>query len=232
MREPRKFPAVLTGVMVFLIGESHSRYRSHTHRLPRLPSPLWRRWNARLCCIRFRDQDSRDHEPSTGQTICSGSAVPLFTRDSFICASTTLPGPSDHGEPAVQAEKWSGGPTGQVEQECIPSAGRVGLLPHQLGGRKGFGQIRQLCWELCLVSVFFCGPDSQGTDGASFPLHSVPLCFVYPAMLHLRAVAKTRGQILADQLMIIFGSAAFIFTTVQTIKVSKPSCSSMPADSL
>jgi len=28
MREPRKFPRVLTGVMLFLIGKSHSQYRS------------------------------------------------------------------------------------------------------------------------------------------------------------------------------------------------------------
>jgi len=47
----------------------------------------------------------------------------------------------------------------------------------------------------------------------------VPLCFVYPAMLHLKAVAKTRRQILIDRLMIIFGSGAAVFTTVQTIKL-------------
>jgi len=47
----------------------------------------------------------------------------------------------------------------------------------------------------------------------------VPLCFVYPAMLHLKAVAKTRRQILIDWIMIIFGSGASIFTTIQTIKL-------------
>ena len=38
-------------------------------------------------------------------------------------------------------------------------------------------------------------------------------------MLHLKAVAETRRQILVDWLMIIFGGGASIFTTVQTIKV-------------
>ena len=63
-----------------------------------------------------------------------------------------------------------------------------------------------------------------------FPLPSVPLCFVYPAMLHLRAVAKTRRQIVVDWLMIIFGSGAAIFTTVQTIKVRKAFHSPYPPD--
>ena len=66
--------------------------------------------------------------------------------------------------------------------------------------------------------------------GPPLPLHSVPLCFVYPAMLHLKAVAKTRRQILVDRLMIIFGSGAAIFTTVQTIKVRKAFRPPCPAD--
>lgn len=48
---------------------------------------------------------------------------------------------------------------------------------------------------------------------------SVPLCLVYPPMLHYKAVAKTRAQKLADILLGVFGMAAMIFTTTQTIKV-------------
>jgi len=128
MREPRKFPGVLTGVMFFLICESHSQYRSHIEHLRYFPSPFWWSWHARLCCLRSRDQDGGDHESPTGQTICSGGTVPLFTRDSIVCASTTLPGPPNHGEPAVQAEEWSGGPAGQVDEERVPSACHTGLL--------------------------------------------------------------------------------------------------------
>lgn len=47
---------------------------------------------------------------------------------------------------------------------------------------------------------------------------SVPLCFIYPAMLHLKACAKTRTAIVIDWLFIIFGSAVGLFTTVQTLR--------------
>lgn len=69
------------------------------------------------------------------------------------------------------------------------------------------------------MSVSSVAPILEVLTQHPFPLHSVPLCFVYPAMLHLKAVAETRRQILVDWLMIIFGSGASIFTTVQTIKV-------------
>ncbi|KAG5637485.1 hypothetical protein H0H81_004408 [Sphagnurus paluster] len=47
----------------------------------------------------------------------------------------------------------------------------------------------------------------------------VPLCYVYPAMLHYRACARTRRQKLADIALIIFGSIAFVYTTVQTLRL-------------
>ncbi|KAG9315046.1 transmembrane amino acid transporter protein-domain-containing protein [Chiua virens] len=47
----------------------------------------------------------------------------------------------------------------------------------------------------------------------------VPLCFVYPAMLHYKAAAKTRIQKIIDILLCIFGMAAMIFTTAQTLKL-------------
>ncbi|EKM78627.1 hypothetical protein AGABI1DRAFT_40780 [Agaricus bisporus var. burnettii JB137-S8] len=47
----------------------------------------------------------------------------------------------------------------------------------------------------------------------------VPLCYVYPAMLHYRACARTRKQRVADIVMIVFGILCSIYTSVQTIKV-------------
>ncbi|KAJ3503456.1 hypothetical protein NMY22_g18245 [Coprinellus aureogranulatus] len=47
----------------------------------------------------------------------------------------------------------------------------------------------------------------------------VPLCYVYPAMLHLKAVARTRRQKLSDWAMITFGMIAAAYTTTQTIKL-------------
>ncbi|KAF8440342.1 amino acid transporter [Boletus edulis BED1] len=48
----------------------------------------------------------------------------------------------------------------------------------------------------------------------------IPLCFVYPAMLHYKAVAKTPVQKIGDIMLGAFGMAAMIFTTAQTIKES------------
>ncbi|KZT53533.1 hypothetical protein CALCODRAFT_501054 [Calocera cornea HHB12733] len=47
----------------------------------------------------------------------------------------------------------------------------------------------------------------------------VPLCYVYPAMLHLKAVAKTRTERLTDWLLIVFGILAAGYTTFQTVKL-------------
>lgn len=48
---------------------------------------------------------------------------------------------------------------------------------------------------------------------------SVPLCYVYPAMLHYKACSRTRKQKAADIALIIFGLIAAAYTTTQTIKV-------------
>ena len=49
---------------------------------------------------------------------------------------------------------------------------------------------------------------------------SVPLCYVYPAMLHYKACARTRKQKLADIALMIFGTIAAAYTTIQTVRVS------------
>ncbi|KAG1860406.1 amino acid transporter [Suillus subluteus] len=47
----------------------------------------------------------------------------------------------------------------------------------------------------------------------------VPLCFVYPAMLHYKAVAKTRTEKIGDIILGVFGMAAMMYTTALTIKL-------------
>ncbi|KAF8969229.1 transmembrane amino acid transporter protein-domain-containing protein [Flammula alnicola] len=46
----------------------------------------------------------------------------------------------------------------------------------------------------------------------------VPLCYVYPAMLHYKACSRTRREKLADIALIVFGLLAAAYTTVQTLK--------------
>ncbi|KAI0749738.1 transmembrane amino acid transporter protein-domain-containing protein [Daedaleopsis nitida] len=47
----------------------------------------------------------------------------------------------------------------------------------------------------------------------------VPLCYVYPAMLHYKACARTRKQKAADIALMIFGTIAAAYTTTQTIRL-------------
>ncbi len=48
---------------------------------------------------------------------------------------------------------------------------------------------------------------------------SIPLCFIYPPMLHLRARAQTRRQRVLDYMLITFGVIAAVYTTIQTARV-------------
>ena len=48
----------------------------------------------------------------------------------------------------------------------------------------------------------------------------MPLCYVYPAMLHYKACARTWKQKAADIALGVFGVIAAIYTTFQTIVVS------------
>lgn len=53
-----------------------------------------------------------------------------------------------------------------------------------------------------------------------FLLCSVPLCYVYPAMLHYKACARTRKQKIADIALMVFGLWAAAYTTIMTVRVS------------
>ena len=48
--------------------------------------------------------------------------------------------------------------------------------------------------------------------------HSVPLGLIYPALLHLKACARSRKQKAADIALIVFGAVATIYTTKQTVR--------------
>lgn len=45
----------------------------------------------------------------------------------------------------------------------------------------------------------------------------VPLCFCYPAMLHYKACAKSRTQKAIDIVLVLFGVAMAIYTSIQTV---------------
>ncbi|CAL1716897.1 unnamed protein product [Somion occarium] len=47
----------------------------------------------------------------------------------------------------------------------------------------------------------------------------VPLCYVYPAMLHYKACARTRKQKVADIALMVFGMLAATYTSAMTIRL-------------
>lgn len=47
----------------------------------------------------------------------------------------------------------------------------------------------------------------------------VPLCYLYPPMLHYKACARTRKAKIADVALMIFGAVAAVYTTAQTIRL-------------
>jgi len=47
----------------------------------------------------------------------------------------------------------------------------------------------------------------------------VPLCYVYPAMLHYKACARTKREKFSDIALMLFGTIAAIYTTTQTIRL-------------
>ena len=48
--------------------------------------------------------------------------------------------------------------------------------------------------------------------------YSIPLCFIYPPMLHLKGCAETRRAKVIDYTLIVFGTIVWIYSTVQTVR--------------
>jgi len=57
----------------------------------------------------------------------------------------------------------------------------------------------------------------------------VPLCYIYPALLHYRACARTRKMKIADITMVAFGFIVSIYTTIQTVNLMVGSDSGHPS---
>ena len=57
---------------------------------------------------------------------------------------------------------------------------------------------------------------------------SVPLCYVYPPILHYKACARTRREKAADIALMTFGVVAAVYTTAQTIKVGVTTVGRIP----
>lgn len=181
-------------------------------------SSLWRRRRSFLSHLRIRYQYGRHQESRLIVTLHSSGAIPLFARDSAFRATAALPCRADHGEWPLHT-KWEGGLERQVAKEHVQVHRCHGLHCTQLGWRKGPRQIRCVRGKFRLVRCRAPGENGQPQLTIAPPC-SVPLCYVYPAMLHYKACARTWKEKAADIALGVFGVVAAIYTTTQTLYVS------------
>ncbi|CAG7849337.1 Vacuolar amino acid transporter 3 [Serendipita indica DSM 11827] len=187
MREPRKFPPVLTGVMFFLIflfgGAGVLSYAAYGEEIQTVVIKNLPQDNKFVQAVQF-----------------------LYSLAILLSAPLQL-------FPALRImENW-----------LFTQSGKVNV---RVKWQKNF-------FRTCLIiaTYFVSWVGAQDLDKfvafvGSFAC--VPLCFVYPAMLHLKACARTRRERIQDWLMIAFGTIAAIYTTAQTIKLAAEPSSGGP----
>ncbi|KAJ1307182.1 hypothetical protein OPQ81_001298 [Rhizoctonia solani] len=178
MREPRKFPKVLTGVMLFLIvlfgGAGALAYAAFGSKIETV-------------VLKNLPQDSKPV-----QTV-------QFLYSLAILLSTPL-----QLFPALRI----------LETALFVKSGKTSLKV------KWTKNVFRLFVVLGCVGVsIFGAKDLDKFVSFVGSCACVPLCFVYPAMLHYKAVAKTRFQKGSDIALMVFGMAAAIYTSIQTIKL-------------
>lgn len=176
MKEPRKFPAVLTGVMLFLMvlfcGGGVMSYLTFGA-------------NVQTVVIVNLDTTSKFTQ-----------AVQLFYSLAIMLS---------------------------VPLQLFPA---VRIMENGLFVRSGKADAR-VKWQKNLFrfgAVLFCSALSYvgAADLDKFvsfigSFACVPLCYVYPAMLHYKACAHTRRQKIADIALMVFGTVAAAYTTIQTV---------------
>ncbi|TFY57488.1 hypothetical protein EVJ58_g6989 [Rhodofomes roseus] len=164
MKEPRKFPKVLTGVMLFLM-------------------------------VLF----------------CGGGVMSYLTFGSDV--QTVVIVNLDATSKFTQA---------------VHSSPAVRIMENGLFERSGKADARVKWTKNCfrfITVVFCCALSWAGASDldkfVSFvgSFACVPLCYVYPALLHYKACAHTRRQKIADIALMIFGMVAATYTTIQTVRL-------------
>ncbi|KAG8831748.1 neutral amino acid transporter [Serendipita sp. 399] len=178
MREPHKFPGVLTGVMFFLIflfgGAGVLSYAAYGEEI-------------QTVVIKNLPQDQKFVQ----------AVQFLYSLAILLSAPLQL-------FPALRImENWL--------------FTRSGKMDVRVKWQKNF-------FRLCVVLATYFVSWAGASDLDKFvafvgSFACVPLCFVYPAMLHLKACARTKRQRLIDYAMITFGVIASVYTTAQTIKL-------------
>ncbi|GLB40221.1 putative transmembrane amino acid transporter protein [Lyophyllum shimeji] len=178
MREPRKFPAVLTGVMAFLTilfgGAGALGYLT---------------FGSEVETVVLVNLNTESSMVQTVQFLYS-LAILLSVPLQFF--------------PAVRI----------LENGIFTRSGKVDLRVKWLKNGFRFAMVM-----MCTVISWLGAADLDKFVALVGCFACVPLCYVYPAMLHYRACARNRKQKLADIALIIFGMAVFVYTTAQTLRL-------------
>ncbi|KAH9928701.1 transmembrane amino acid transporter protein-domain-containing protein [Fomitopsis serialis] len=178
MKEPRKFPKVLTGVMLFLM-------------------------------VLF----------------CGGGVMSYLTFGSDVQTVVIVNLDTTSKFTQVVQFLYSLAILLSVPLQLFPA---VRIMENGLFERSGKADARVKWTKNCFrfVTIMFCCALSwAGANDldkfVSFvgSFACVPLCYVYPAMLHFKACAHTRKQKVADIALMIFGIVAATYTTVQTVRL-------------
>ncbi|EJD06877.1 uncharacterized protein FOMMEDRAFT_138660 [Fomitiporia mediterranea MF3/22] len=178
MREPHKFTAVLTGVMLFLIvlfgGAGVLAYLAFGNEVQ---------------TVVITNLNSESKLVQSVQFLYSLAillSVPLQLFPAVRIMENGLFSRSGKGNPKV---KW--------QKNTLRFVIVMGCALISWAGARDLDKF------VALVGSFAC----------------VPLCYVYPAMLHYKACARSRRQKIADVALMIFGSVAALYTTIQTISL-------------
>ncbi|CUA71442.1 Vacuolar amino acid transporter 3 [Schizosaccharomyces pombe 972h-] [Rhizoctonia solani] len=178
MREPRKFPKVLTGVMLFLVvlfgGSGALAYAA---------------FGSKIETVVLKNLPQSSKPVQTVQ----------FLYSLAILLSTPL-----QLFPALRI----------LETALFVKSGKTSLKVKWT--KNAF---RLLVVLGCVGVSIFGAKDLDKFVSFVGSCACVPLCFVYPAMLHYKAVAKTRFQKGSDIALMVFGMSAAIYTSFQTIKL-------------
>ncbi|RDB25647.1 Vacuolar amino acid transporter 3 [Hypsizygus marmoreus] len=178
MREPHKFPVVLTGVMIFLTilfgGAGALAYLT---------------FGSEIQTVVLVNLDSDSSMVQSVQFLYS-LAILLSVPLQFF--------------PAVRI----------LENGLFTRSGKANLKV------KWFKNIFRFAMVMVCTGISWAGSADLDKFVAFVGCFAcVPLCYVYPAMLHYKACSHTRKQKIADFAMIFFGLVVAAYTTVQTIRL-------------
>ncbi|KAI0368819.1 hypothetical protein BV20DRAFT_1053784 [Pilatotrama ljubarskyi] len=178
MKEPQKFPKVLTGVMLFLMvlfcGGGVMSYLT---------------FGADVKTVVIVNLDTTSKFTQAVQFLYSLAILLSVPLQLF---------------PAVRI----------MENGIFERSGKQSML---VKWQKNF--FRFVVVVFCAALSYFGAADLDKFVSFVGSFACVPLCYVYPAMLHYRACARTRRQKVADIALMIFGMIAATYTTVQTIRL-------------